>query len=78
MNVFPCEREVILVEVIPVDVDECDDQTLGLEVSLLMDTLDIGFKVDSFEDLGVEGALCGLVGVGVVGLLDQILQQRGC
>ena len=50
MNVEPGESEITGVQVVPVDVNQGQDQTLGFESSFLVNAVDVYFEVDVFEE----------------------------
>ncbi len=74
MYIIPCESELLGVEIIPVDINECYDETLGLEIGLFMNRLDIGFKINIFENGWIEMGLIGLIGL----VLFYELFEQGC
>lgn len=47
MHIALSEREIRAVEIIPIDVDQGEDETLGLEVGFLLNAFDVGRQVDS-------------------------------
>ncbi len=51
MNVKPSEGKITGIEIVLVDVDQCQDETFGFESSLPVNAVDINFEVDVFEKL---------------------------
>ena len=61
MNVEPGEGEIAGVEVVPVDINQGQNEALGFESSFLVNTVDIHFEVDVFEERWVEIGLRSLL-----------------
>ena len=61
MNVEPGESEITRVQVVPVDVNQGQDQTLGFESSFLVNAVDVYFEVDVFEEEWVKIGLRSLL-----------------
>lgn len=49
MYVGLCETKILIIEVVPVYVNQSYYQTLRLEIGLLMNAFDIIFEIDAFQ-----------------------------
>jgi hypothetical protein len=49
MNVEPCECKIGAVEVVPIDVNEGQNQALRFKASFLMNAVNVDAEVDIFE-----------------------------
>lgn len=74
MNVEPCEREIGAVEVVPIDVNEGQDQALRFEPSFLMNAVNVDAEVNIFEEGGVKIGLDSLL---VFLIFDEVSEEWG-
>ncbi len=49
MNVKPGEGKITGIEIVLVDVNQCQDETFGFESSFPVDAVDINFEINVFE-----------------------------
>jgi hypothetical protein len=72
MNVEPCECKIGAVEVVPIDVNEGQNQALRFETSFLMNAVNVDAEVDIFEEGGVEIGLRSLL---VLFVFDEVSEE---
>ena len=74
MNVEPCECKIGAVEVVPIDVNEGQNQALRFKASFLMNAVNVDAEVDIFEKWGVEIGLRSLL---VFLVFDEVSEEWG-
>ncbi len=72
MNVEPCECEIGAVEVVPIDINQGQNQALGFEAGFLMNAVDVDAEVDIFEEGGVKIGLGSLL---VFFVFDEVSEE---
>ncbi len=54
MHIAPSKHKILTIQIVPINVDQGNNQALRLEVGLEMNAVDVGLEVDVQQDARVE------------------------
>ncbi len=54
VHIAPSKHKILTIQIVPINVDQGNDQALRLEVGLEMNAVDVGLEVDVQQDARVE------------------------